>query len=563
MNFLDRLEQINPSPDGRRWIFVPEDQLTDRLGPLADTDASEVGIVLIESVWKARRRPWHKQRLLTVWANQRHFALEQAERGVAVHFERSELPFGPTLAGIAAARGPLIMMEAAERELRADLEGLLEDGSLEVFPHEGWLSTPEDFVQGAGEAAPWRMDRFYRHMRKTTGILMEAGKPVGGKFSFDAENREPWKGEPAAPAPPTFPRDEIKDEVAAWIESDFDLHPGRLDVDAVAATADDARNAWAWAVDNALPIFGPYEDAMSTRSATLFHTRLSTLVNLHRLLPRDVVEGAVALDIPLAGKEGFVRQILGWREFVHHVHESTDGFRVLPDGEPLVLDGPGDGGWHSWTGEAWESLRADDEPDGGACPNLFGNETPLPPAYWGETSGLACLDHVVADVWRDGWSHHITRLMVLCNLATLLDFDPRELTDWFWIAYTDAWDWVVEPNVLGMGTYATGGVMTTKPYVSGTPYLHRMSDYCGTCEFHPKKNCPISSLYWDFLDRHQEHFEGNQRMAMPLRSSAKRADTKKDEDRRVFTHVREMLAAGEPLTPSSVEAARKGQETFG
>jgi deoxyribodipyrimidine photolyase-related protein len=560
--FRQRLDASTaPDPGRRRWIFVNEDQLSDRIGPLSREDPADVGIVLVQSTWKARRRPYHRQRLLTVWANQRHFALEQAARGVAVRYVDGDQPYAATLGPLVEDLGPLTLMEPAERELRADLEPLVESGALEVVEHEGWLSTPEDFRDSVGDEPPWRMDRFYRHLRQKTGILVEDGRPAGGKYSHDAENRQPWKGDPPAPDPPTFPRDEITDELAARIERDFGDHPGRLDPAAVPSTADDARRAWDWAREHALPVFGPFEDAMSARSSTLFHTRLSTLMNLHRLLPREVLDGAVALDLPLASQEGFVRQVLGWREFVRHVHRETDGFRRLASQDVEVAVEPGDGGWSAWSGEDWPRVEAGSEPDGGAWPDLFGvGDGSLAPAWWGVPSGMACLDHVVADVWRDGWSHHITRLMVLSNLSTLLDFDPRTLTDWFWVAYTDAWDWVVEPNVLGMGTYAVGDVMTTKPYVSGTPYIHRMSDYCADCAFDPKKNCPISNLYWAFLERHGAHFEDNHRMSMPLRSSAKRKPTKREEDRRVFEFVRRRLLAAGAVTPSDLDAVRRGEE---
>ena len=560
-SFREQLESIAPDPRGRRWLFVNEDQLSDRIGPLSRDDPSALGVVLVESRWKARRRPYHRQRLLTVWANQRHFALEQAERGVAVRHVESDRPYAATLGSLVEDLGRLTLMEPAERELRADVQPLVDAGALEVVEHEGWLSSPEDFRDAVGATPPWRMDRFYRYLRRKTGILMQDGEPVGEKYSHDAENRLPWKGDPPPPDPPTFSGDVVKDELAVWIDREFGDHPGDLDPDAVPATAADARHAWEWARRNALPVFGPYEDAMSTRSSTLFHTRSSTLMNLHRLLPREVLDDVVALDLPLASQEGFVRQVLGWREFVRHVHRETDGFRNLPSGEPGVATQPGDGGWSVWSGADWAGPDADTGPDGGARPDLFGvGDGAFAPAYWGVQSGLACLDHVVDDVWREGWSHHITRLMVLGNLATLLDFDPRALTDWFWVAYTDAWDWVVEPNVLGMATYAVGGLMTTKPYVSGTPYIHRMSDYCAGCAFDPKKDCPISNLYWAFLDRHGAHFEGNHRMAMPLRSAAKREPDKRAEDARVFGFVRSRLLDGVAVTPDDLRAVRRRED---
>jgi deoxyribodipyrimidine photolyase-related protein len=298
-----------------------------------------------------------------------------------------------------------------------------------------------------------------------------------------------------------------------------------------------------------LPHFGPYEDAMSRLSSGLFHTRISALLNVHRLLPARVLQDVLGLDIPLASQEGFVRQLIGWREYVRHVHEATDGFRRLHGSSPPTAACPGDGGWSRWAGSPWpHSVEATDI-DGGATPTHLGSARPLPPAYWGVRSGLACLDRVVADVWAEGWSHHITRLMVLANIATLLDVSPRELTDWFWIAYSDAFDWVVEPNVLAMGTFATGPLMTTKPYVSGAAYINRMSDYCSDCTFDPKRSCPLTSLYWAFLDRHRDTLGSNPRMAMMMRSLDRRPEAQREDDRQTFNAVASALGRGEPVAP--------------
>ena len=179
----------------------------------------------------------------------------------------------------------------------------------------------------------------------------------------------------------------------------------------------------------------------------------------------------------------------------------------------------------------------------------MGGRTPLRPSFWGEPSGLTCLDHVVSCVWKEGYSHHITRLMILANVAALLDVSPRELTDWFWIAYTDAYDWVVEPNVLGMGSYAVGDLMTTKPYVSGTPYILRMSDYCRRCGFDPKKNCPLSSLYWAFLLRHEEALKDNPRMRVPVSSLRRRSKNARERDLLVFRRAKDLLASGGKMSP--------------
>ena len=403
-----------------------------------------------------------------------------------------------------------------------ELAPLAQRGVIEIEPHQGWLTSPAQFDQSHPKGGPWRMDRFYRHVRQATGILMDSGKPVGGKFSFDAANRKAWRGDPAAPDVPTFDADEVTEEVCQLVNSQFADHPGRVDPAALPTTASDADALWRWAMRACMPNFGPFQDAMSAQHASLFHGRISALLHLQRLLPRDVVADVLAADLPIASKEGFIRQVLGWREFVRHVHERTDGLRDLP--------------------------AADD------CGQQFlDSRNPLPAAYWGKPSGLHCLDRVVADVWREGYGHHITRLMVLANIATLLDVSPRELTDWFWVAYTDAYDWVVEPNVLGMGTFAVGAAMTTKPYIAGSAYIDRMSDYCRGCQFDPRRDCPIRSLYWAFLDRHQQRLRDVARLSVPLASLSKRGAEQRANDRRVFERVHDALAAGR-VVPAGADA---------
>ncbi len=547
--FRRELRERNPDPAGRRWLYVPYDQLSLQLGPLAEEEREELGIVLVENPAKARRRPYHKQKLALVLANLRQFALEAAEAGVAVRHVVAEGSYADALAPLADELGPLRVMRPAERELRVDLAPLVDDGRLDELPHAGWLTTRADFEEGAGDGPPWRMDAFYRRVRQRTGILMEGGKPADGKYSHDADNRLPWSGDPPAPEPPGFRPDDVTSEVGELVEDLFARHPGELDLSTLPARHRDALRVWRWARDECLEHFGPYEDAMSTRSSGIFHTRVSPLLNLHRLLPRTVVEDVLALDVPLSSKEGFVRQVLGWREFVRHVHEATDGFRDLDGAAPAKS--PGDAGYRDWLGKSWRGRAKAAPGDGGARPSALDAHGALPAAFWGAESGLACLDGVVRDVLREGYSHHITRLMVLGNLATLLDVEPRELADWFWACYVDAYDWVVEPNVLAMATFGTGPLMTTKPYVSGAAYLDRMGDACAGCAFDPRKTCPITPLYWAFLARHAERLEDVQRMRLPLRSAQKRPAAKREADRATFERVRAALAAGERLAPDA------------
>lgn len=550
--FLSLLRSSQPTPTAqpRRWIFVLCDQLSDQIGPLAHRDPSTVGIVLVENRQKARRRPYHQQKLALILANQRHFALEQARRGVAVRYVFGDAPYAQLLAPVIAEVGTLTVMRPAEREARSDLAPLIADGRMEEIPHEGWLTSVDDFLQGAGRKTPWRMDRFYQHVRRRSGILMTAeGKPVGGRYSFDGDNRRAWRGEPKAPTPPQFDTtDPVKQEVAALIATHYADHPGTVSLANLPATAEDARRLWAWALAECMTHFGPYEDAMSRNSRGLFHTRISSLLNIHRLLPAAVVQDVASLDVPINSKEGFIRQVLGWREFVHHVHEQTDGFRNL-DGVTSAQT-PGDGGFSQWSGQPWPGRAG----DGGACPNHLNATNPLPAAWWGKPSGLACLDHVVAALWDDGWTHHIPRLMILSNIAMLLDVSPRELADWFWVAYTDAYDWVVEPNVLSMGTFSTGPLMTTKPYAAGGAYINRMSDHCKDCAFNPRKNCPITSLYWQFLARNESKLEGIFRMKPLLRNLQRRSAEQHAADAKTTEALQAALRQGIPFAPDTADA---------
>lgn len=529
----------------RRYLFVPYDQLGTAHGPLARANPRETGIVLVESPEKAAARPYHKQKLALVLANLRHFAIEQADQGFDVRHLVARGGYGDAIVDAAATLGPMTVMRPAERELRMDLEPAVKAGVLSYVPHEGWLTSREDFLSSQRHGPPYRMDAFYRVARQRTGLLVDRGKPHGGKWSFDSENRKRWNGRPTAPQHPTFSPDPITLEVGELIESRFAHHPGRLRLDALPATHADAEKAWSFAKLQCLPMFGPFEDAMSTVSRRLFHSCVSPLLNLSRLSAHRLVHETEALDAPLASREGFIRQILGWREFVRHVHEETDGFRTLARED----EGPGDGGYARWAGEPW--LGSASPRRGGAHPDRLGTEMPLPAAYWGTASGLACLDRVVESVWDEAYSHHITRLMILSNIATLLDISPRELTDWFWVAYADAYDWVVEPNVLAMGTFSVGDLMTTKPYVAGSAYVDKMSDFCGGCAFDPRSTCPLRRLYWAYLERHRPSLDDNPRLKLPLASSAKRSPAEKAHDLQTFEEARRALLAGEILRPST------------
>lgn len=523
---------------------MPYDRLHDGVGPLAETDPSETIVVLMESRAKGTRRPYHKKKLVLVLSNMRHFALEQTQRGCRVVYGSSPESFAEGLFALQQQWewAELLVNRPAERELRTELRDAKAAGlRIRAVRDTAWLTTTEDFESVFGRpeisaAAPtselrkYLMDRFYRAMRTHTGLLMSKGKPAGGKWSYDAENRQPFRDQVPVPQRPSYPPDAITLEVMELIEQRHPDHFGSTAGFDLPVTRADAEGSWHFALHELLPHFGPWEDAMSTSEPDLFHSLTSPLVNLTRLRARDLVndvaEAYSAGDIPLASAEGFIRQLLGWREFMRHIHEATDGFRSL--------DPPTD-------------------PNAPASPSFFGADRPLPPVYWGTPSGMTCMDTVVAQVIDKGWSHHITRLMVLSNLAVLCGFSPRELTDWFWFAYVDAYDWVVEPNVLGMATFADGGLTATKPYISGAAYIDRMSDFCGHCRLDPRKStgpgsCPFTALYWTFLDRHAAKLAGNQRMRMPLNTLAKKTERERQALRERATSAMKQLAAGEQVS---------------
>lgn len=541
--FASQIAGAQPSRDqikSRRWVYVPYDQLTAEAGPLQGADPGEVGLVLVESREKARRRPYHKKKLAFVLTNERHFALEQASRGFKVLYLAGEAGFAAQLEAAVAQHGlsELEVMRPAERELRAELAA--SRLPLRFADNALFLTRAEDLRAAAPGGPPYRMDAFYRQVRRRLGVLLYRGKPAGGRFSFDGENRKPWRGEP--PPPPRFsvPPDELTQEVLARVEDTFPEAFGTLQGFDLPASAADAEAMWRHVKTHCLPHFGPYEDAISLDHPDLFHSRLSAVINVGRLLPGRIVAETEGLfragRLPLPSAEGFIRQILGWREFVRHVHDATDGFRSL---------------------------------DPAAAPSALLAREPLPAVYWGAApSGLHCLDQVVAGVQREGFSHHITRLMVLSNIATLLGISPRELCDWFWVAYIDAFDWVVEPNVLAMGTYGDGGLMTTKPYVAGAAYLHKMGDACGRCQFEPSGKgasaCPLTPMYWAFLHRNRERLAENDRMKLPLAAAARREPAQKAHDTAVAEAVRGTLRSGgrlpADLVGSLARPARAGAD---
>ena len=531
---------VSPSDGADSWHFVAYDQLNLRLLPKF-SDPHSLGLIFIETSWKAEQLPYHKQKLALLLSNQRHFALEMQSIGHPIKYIFSDKEYSEILNELFCEIGKISVISPAELSLRKSIIELENSGKVEVSSHKGWLTSSEEFKSIMGDNPPWRMDKFYRNIRKSHQIMLdEKHKPLGGAWSLDNQNRHPWDGSVELPAKISFVTDEITEEVISLIETKFSHHPGEIVRENIPSSSTDASKLWDWAKENVMFSFGPFEDAMTKEHKTLFHTTVSSLLNLNRLMPKELLDDVLEMEIPINSKEGFVRQLIGWREFVRHVHEITNGFEII-DVPSQSRNAAG------WPGN-WPKSRI--------TPNVLGNDLELPSVFWGEKSGMLCLDSAVSDVINTGYTHHIPRLMVLSNIGNLLGVHPRELTDWFWSMFTDAYDWVVEPNVLAMGTYAVGDIMTTKPYVSGTPYIKKMGDYCGDCSLHFKKSCPISDMYWNFLEENKGIFSNNHRMSMPMRALSKRTSLTKNNSKQVTEYVRSQLSKGLELDPLIIESIK-------
>lgn len=494
-------------------VLVAYDQLDRHRGALVQARPGEHDILLVESEGMLRSRIWHAQRIHLLLSAAEHLARDLEAEGFTVHRIRAT----STAAGVAEhrARTPGVRIVAAEPSSHG-LMRTWQAAGVELTPDDRFLTPRADFAAWADQQRTLRMDAFYRQQRLRLGILLNGSSPVGGKWSLDADNRlPPPRAAHAWPEPLTFDMDDIDEET--W----------RSIVDrGLPVTGAPPRGTWATTragalrqlqhfVDHVLPEFGPYEDAMPADSWSVHHSLLSPYLNIGLLHPSEVVSAALARyekgGVPLSSIEGFVRQIIGWREYVN--------------------------GLYWWL------------PDGYRDRNGLDAQRPLPAAFTepGATR-MACVGGVVDDIHDRGWVHHIPRLMVLANLSLIAGVRPQDVLDWMRRVFVDAADWVMVPNVIGMGLHADDGLMMTKPYAAGGAYLNRMGRYCSGCAFDPKKRtgddaCPFTTLYWDFLDRHRTEFASNPRMAQQVRGLDRLSDL--DELRARAAQVLALLDRGE------------------
>jgi deoxyribodipyrimidine photolyase-related protein len=476
-------------------VWVLGDQLTSARGPLAARPDEPA--VMIESRSFARRHPYHPHKLALVFAAMRHFRDELRDAGREVAYYRTETFEEGVERFLAEYDEPLVAMEpsshGAGERLRELVAGL--GGTLELVENELFLCSSARFEEWAeGRAKPYRQEEFYRAMRRETGYLMADGEPVGGEWNYDEENRRFPGADYDPPDPPRFEPDEVTREVIEWVAAELDgsydeppyggawadPEPFRWPV-----TREEARSALESFCTDRLAEFGPYQDAMLGGEWAMNHALLAASMNLGLLHPGEVIERAIEAaredpDVPLASIEGFVRQVLGWREFVRHVYRVE-----MPE---LAL--------------ANQLDAAEDLPD----------------LYWTGETGMNCLENAVEGVRERGYSHHIERLMVLSNFALLYGVEPRQLDDWFQAAYVDAYHWVTTPNVVEMGSYGSGA-FASKPYAASANYVDRMSDHCSGCAYDEDRTtgegaCPFNTLYWEFLGRNEDRLRSNGRMGL-------------------------------------------------
>lgn len=465
------------------WVFG--DQLNRSIASLADARPDDTRVLLVESEAILRSRPWHLQRAHLVVTAMRRFARALATAGFAVDHRRA-----PTLAeGLEAHRRAWRPHEVVAMEpMSHGGRRLLRELGVRAVPNDQFLCSEDEFrAWAASRPGRLRMEDFYRWQRVRHGVLTDGGHPVGGRWNFDADNREPPPRDGRTwPEPVRSRLDDLDREVLDDLRRFPNLW-GRAPDGLWPTSRRAALVRLRRFVDEALPRFGPHEDAMLHDEWRLAHSLLSPALNLGLLHPREVVAAAEeayrAGRVPIASAEGFVRQVLGWREYVM-------------------------GLYRLWM-PAYREANALDAHRG------------LPPLFRSGSTRMRCVARTLEGVRERAWVHHIERLMVLGNLALLTGVRPVELVEWMWASFVDGAEWVMVPNVVGMALHADGGRMATKPYAAGGAYLNRMSDHCRRCEFDPTARtgaqaCPFTTLYWDFLARHRDRFAANHRMANQL-----------------------------------------------
>lgn len=513
----------------RNLVLILGDQLN------ADSSALDGFDPRLDALWMAEvaeesEHVWSgKPRIAMFLAAMRHYRDARHAEGKTVHYTELEDPancgtLADELARAVERLGPaqLVLTEPGDWRVWRSLEAAAERLGLplEVRPDRHFFTSITDFKKHALGRKQLRLEYFYRELRRREGVLMDGDQPEGGQWNFDHDNRGSFGKTGPGKLPPIrrFTPDDTTTDVLAAVERKFPTHPGRLDAFDWPVTPAQAHDALLDFVKHRLPDFGRYQDAMWSGEPWLYHSRLSAAMNLKLLDPREVVRAVEAAyraeRVPLASAEGFIRQVLGWREYVRGIY------------------------WHFMPEYAERNA-------------LEANE-PLPSFYWTGETEMSCLRDAIGQSLQLGYSHHIQRLMVTGLYGLLLGVEPRRVHEWYLAVYVDAVEWVELPNTLGMSQYADGGVMASKPYVATGKYIQRMGNHCAGCRFDPAKStgkdaCPFTTLYWDFLLRHESLLAANQRMALQVRNLTRLKPEQRALIHEQATAIRHHDGAPQPL----------------
>jgi deoxyribodipyrimidine photolyase-related protein len=472
-------------------IWILGDQLWTGQAALSscETAKKQAPVILIESRNYARKRPYHRQKLVLIWSAMRHFAEELRSDGWTVTYEIADDFQTPLKDWINNHKITEVrLMDTNDRPFFQLIKNLELGCPITFVPNNHFLWSQEDFQQWANSRKRLLLEDFYQQGRKRFKILMEGNKPIGGQWNFDKQNRRPPQSDLRTPEALWFEPDEITQSVIDEIKAQDFPGYGEIEPFRWGVTRSDALAVLEYFITQSLPAFGPYQDAMVTGQETMWHSLISPYLNLGLLHPREVIEAAekAYLDggIELNSVEGFIRQVLGWREYMNGLYHYLN--------------------------------------DNYSQSNWFNHTEPLPDFYWDSSkTDMNCLYQVLNQVENTGYAHHIQRLMVLSNFALISGVSPQEIEAWFHAAFVDAYDWVMQTNVIGMGQFADGGILASKPYASSANYINKMSDYCGNCCYNygdrtGEKACPFNFFYWDFLDRHREKLKSLGRMNLVL-----------------------------------------------
>ena len=498
--------------------FLLGDQLTREVASLRDLDVANDVVAMAEVYDEATYVRHHKKKISFIFSCMRHFADELRMEGASVDYRRLDetdttiTSFTDALVAAVDRHKPdrIVLTEPGEWRVRSEMESWVErfDVPVEIREDDRYLCSHERFRAYADGKKSLRMEFFYRDMRRELDFLMQGNQPEGGQWNYDHDNRETLPDELIVPEREHFPPDDTTLECIRTVEQRFGNHFGVTDDFDWPVTREDALRSLDDFIERFLPRFGTYQDAMKEGEPYMFHGLVSPMINIGLLTPMEVCRAAEREyyegRAPLNAVEGFIRQIIGWREYVRGIY------------------------W--WAGPGYKDT------------NKLGAHRDLPDFYWSGETDLNCLRVAINEIRENAYGHHIQRLMITGNFALIANVEPAQIEEWYLSVYTDAYEWVELPNVHGMVMYADGGYLASKPYAASGAYINRMSDYCQNCTYKVSKKagpdaCPFNYLYWNFMIENMEQLQGNHRMRMPYNTLAKMANERRAEivsDSRAF-----------------------------